>query len=217
MVALVLGCLGSLLMAGGGGARRVSARGSFAPAEMMTASGGGPMGDPFLVVEASNEQLQASVAYNSQDEEYLVVYQNNGTVGLTKTSRLPECQRPERFSVSSTLNPIHPLTLPTWPTVAQHNKYLVVWQDDTSGWPSVRGALVTTAGGVTSFDKGLSGLTSSIILCRRWRMPRRQITSWWSGKSISLPQSPMRSGDGSFLVLAGLIPRQFQDRRSGCH
>ena len=152
MVALVLGCLGSLLIVGGGSARRVSARGSFAPAEMMTASGGGPMGDPFLVVGASNEQLQASVAYNSQDEEYLVVYQNEWNGGADKNIAAARVSKTGEVLGIFNIEPNSPTHSPDVAYSSQHNKYLVVWQDDTSGWPSVRGALVTTAGGVTSFD-----------------------------------------------------------------
>jgi hypothetical protein len=108
---------------------------------------GGTIRFNFAITSASNDQVQAAVAYNSQDKEYLVVSQNEWNSGANKSIAA------QRVSKNGTLvgNPfnIDPGSPTHSPDVAynsQQNNYLVVWQDDSSGWPSVYGRIVSATG-----------------------------------------------------------------------
>lgn len=122
------------------------------PARITAApASGGPIGYSFTVVGASNEQVQASVAYNSQDEEYLVVYQNEWNSGADKNIAAARVSKTGEVLSIFNIEPTSPTHSPDVAYNLKENTYLVVWQDDTS-WPSVRGAVVSATGSVTKFD-----------------------------------------------------------------
>lgn len=145
---LALGCLGSLLVMGGGSIQVVSASESSMPAEISTASGGGPIQGTIIIADDSKEEVNPAVAYNPDRQEYLVVWYNDR----------PGCddiqaQRVARngdlvgggFYVSAGCDDNR-----RNPDVAYNTaqkQYLVVWQvEDASGFNGLYGRLVSGNG-----------------------------------------------------------------------
>ena len=117
-----------------------------------SAASGDRIGYNFAITVVSNDQVQAAVAYNSQREEYLVVWQNEWNAGANQNIA------GQRVSKTGALvgNPfnIYGGTDGHSPDVAynsQYDSYLVVWQQFDplfNYYPSVYGAIVSATGQV---------------------------------------------------------------------
>lgn len=124
---------------------------------------GSPFGFNFAITNVSNDQVQAAVAYNSQDEQYLVVFQNEWNSGANKSIAA------QRVSKNGTLvgNPfnIDPGSPPSHsPDVAynsRENNYLVVWEQEDTFGPGVYAALVSATG--TVFPERAIATASGIL------------------------------------------------------
>jgi hypothetical protein len=127
-------------------------------ASSAASGGGGPVGGPFQISDvASYDALRPSVAYNSQRDEYLVVWWNdrpvNDEIQGQRVSSGGELIGPPFFIAAG------PGGTRRWPDVAynkQHDEYLVVWETDwhvqarrVAGVGGAVGAEVTIAVGGT--------------------------------------------------------------------
>ncbi|MFQ5593201.1 MAG: hypothetical protein ACE5HA_03545 [Anaerolineae bacterium] len=108
---------------------------------------GGPIGDNFPISNLSEDQVKPAVAYNSQREEYLVVWRNdwpgNDDIYGQRVSKAGQLVGPwfaiafgagaERSSPDVAYN-------------SRQNEYLVVWEHDDGTRPNIRGRRVSATG-----------------------------------------------------------------------
>jgi len=114
---------------------------------LLLSAQGGPIGSWFTITDRSNDQLNASIAYNSQRQEYLVVWWNdqpeNDDVWGQRVSRNGTLSGPP-FLIAYGSGAER-----RFPAVAynsQHDEYLVVWQEEDASYSSVRGRRVSATG-----------------------------------------------------------------------
>lgn len=111
------------------------------------AAGGGPIGGWLTIADASNDQLNAALAYNTQRGEYLVVWQNEWDGG-TKFNIAGQRVAGDGSLVGGPFN-IYGGDNGHSPDVAydsQNDAYLVVWVQDELFGPEVHSARVSATG-----------------------------------------------------------------------
>jgi hypothetical protein len=175
-----------------------------------SAAAGGTIGYSFAIAVGSNDQVQAAVAYNSQREEYLVVWQNEWNAGANKNIA------GQRVSKTGALvgNPfnIYGGTDGHSPDVAynsRYDSYLVVWQQDDpgSGWRSIYGRIVSATGQVfPSFAiaigaNGLFVLDHSAPAVAYAYTSDKYLVVWQSNWS----PTPVHSIEGQFISNSGAL------------
>jgi hypothetical protein len=124
------------------------------------ASGGSPIGGLFIIGDLGDQgvdAIESAVAYNTQRQEYLVVWWNdrpgcddiygrrvsaNGALIGSRFFITAGCPDERRYP-DVTYN-------------AQHNEYLVVWEQYDGSYYSIRGRIVSETGGLTGGEITIS-------------------------------------------------------------
>jgi len=111
-------------------------------------SASGPVGGTFLIANQPVDTVYPAVAYNSQAQEYLVVWYNdrpgNDDIYGQRVSRNGTPAGPW-FSIAAGVGAER-----RYPDVAynvQHNEYLVVWEHYDGAWYNIHGRIVSATGG----------------------------------------------------------------------
>lgn len=108
---------------------------------------GNPIGSWFAISELGGDQWNASIAYNSKNQEYLVVWWNKGYEGEEVWGQRVSGNgilvgSPITIAYGSEAERRHPVIAYN----SQHNEYLVVWQEKDASYTSVRGRRVSATG-----------------------------------------------------------------------
>ncbi len=130
---------------GGKGSGEITLAGKGGPAAPDINAAGAPFGSNFPISELSGDQVRPAVAYNSQQQEYLVVYQNEWTPKSIYGQRV--AKNGSRFGP-----PFNVFVGPgdgTKPAVvynSQHNQYLAVWKHNGPYEWGIRGVILSATG-----------------------------------------------------------------------
>ena len=108
------------------------------PSLVLAAGGGMPIGQPFLIGDQPVHALQPAVVYNSQWQEYLVVYWNdrpgNDDIRAERVSKSGQLLGGKWIAAGAGADRF-------FPDVAynsQQNQYLIVWIEQSAGYNYVR-------------------------------------------------------------------------------
>ena len=109
--------------------------------------------DSSFLVKGESWYLDFRAAYNSQDKQYLVMWENMNDGDYDDTlqaQRIGEfgSQIGAPFMVSSGGSPAQERTCPRLAYDSLHNRYLAVWTFEVYGYKGVRARLVSATGGL---------------------------------------------------------------------
>ena len=128
--------------------------------DVVAAPAAGPLGGPFIIGDLGDQgvdAIESAVAYNTQRQEYLVVWWNdrpgcddiygrrvsaNGALIGSRFFIAAGCPNERRYP-DVTYN-------------TQHNEYLVAWEQYDGTWYSIRGQIVSAIGGLSGGELTIS-------------------------------------------------------------
>jgi len=114
-----------------------------------SSNSGGPIGSQFTVANISADVARPSIAYNTQDHEYLVVWQtqgstNPGNIWATRIAADGRWIGNYQVEAGGSVTRSHPDVAYN----SQDNDYYIVWQHDTGSRVTIRGKPLKRDGSV---------------------------------------------------------------------
>jgi len=186
---------------------------------------GGPVGTAFVIADMAADVARPAVAYNTQDQEYLVVWQtqgstNPGNIWSTRVAR--DGRHLGNYQVEAGGGAIR--SNPDVVYNPEYNDYYVVWQHEVSGRAGIRGKHFTPGGTVynsleISLGPELANCTEPAIAYASNPTPtdERFVVVWErhvdSNLSSDIEGQVLTNGGGyagsNFLVDAGTTTRSY--------